>query len=406
MVAAALWIVGLIPAGDVWPEFNSFGGVAEGKAPTTWSETSNVRWKTPIHGKGWASPVVWKNQIWCATATEDGKRLSAVCVDRESGKIVHDVKVFDVSDPEFCHPTNSYASCTPAIEEGRIYVHFGTYGTACLDTATGKTIWERRDLPCDHFRGPASSPIIYNGKLYINFDGVDIQYVACLDKTDGRTVWKKDRSTEYGEIIGDMKKAYSTNEVIDVDGKKQLVSAGAVATIAYDPETGTEIWRFRHGGMNAGCRPRFVDGVLYLNAGAANNALVALKLSGKTGELGDSDVLWRSSRNAPQKPSLIHWNGMLFTVADNGVVSCLDAKTGEAYWRERARGDYWSSPLLVDGKLYCSSQQGQTYVFAADKKPKQLAVNKLDDGGNASPIALGGSIYLRTRTHLYRLEEK
>jgi outer membrane protein assembly factor BamB len=405
MVAAAFWIVGLIPAGDVWPEFNSFGGVGQGKAPTTWSEASNLRWKTPIHGKGWASPVVWNNQIWCATATEDGKQLSAVCVDRESGKIIHDIKVLDVSDPEFCHPTNSYASCTPAIEEGRIYVHFGTYGTACLDTTTGKTIWERRDLPCDHFRGPASSPIIHNGKLYINFDGVDIQYVACLDKTDGRTVWKKDRSTEYGDIIGDAKKAYSTPEIIEVNGQKQLVSAGAVATIAYDPETGAEIWRFRHGGMNAGCRPRFHDGIIYLNAGAANNALVALKL-GRSGDLGDSDVLWRSSRNAPQKPSPIYWNGMLFTVADNGVVSCLDAKTGEAHWRERAKGDYWSSPLLVDGKLYCSSQQGQTFVFAADKKPKQLAINTLDDGGNASPIALGNAIYLRTRTHLYRLEEK
>src|SRR5262245_36993185 len=257
---AALWIVAFLPAGDTWPEFNSFGGISQGgKAPTTWSESSNVRWKTPIHGKGWATPVVWKDQVWCATAAEDGKQLSAVCVDRESGKVVHDLKVFDVSDPEFCHPTNSYASCTPAIEEGRLYVHFGSYGTACLDTATGKTIWERRDLPCDHFRGPGSSPIISGGKLYVNFDGVDVQYVACLDCKDGHTVWKKDRSTQFGDVIGDMKKAYSTNEVIEVDGKKQLVSPGAMATIAYNPETGDEIWSFRHGWMNAGCRPRFND---------------------------------------------------------------------------------------------------------------------------------------------------
>jgi len=403
---AALWILALAPAGDTWPEFNSFGGISQGgKAPTSWSETSNVRWKTPIHGKGWATPVLWKDQIWCATATEDGKQLSALCVDRESGKIIHDLKVFDVSDPEFCHPTNSYASCTPAIEEGRIYVHFGSYGTACLDTKTGKTMWERRDLPCDHFRGPASSPILWGGKLYINFDGVDVQYVVCLDPKDGHTIWKTDRSTEYGDVIGDMKKAYATDEVIEVDGKKQLVAPGAVATIAYDPESGKELWKFRHGWMNAGCRPRFVDGILYLNAGNDKNSLVALKM-GRTGELGDEDVLWRTGRNAPQKGSLIIHNGLAFMAADNGIVSCVDAKTGKDYWRERASGkNFWSSPLLADGKLYCASQEGQTFVFAADKTLKKLAVNTLDAGGNGSPIHVGDSIYLRTRTHLYRLAE-
>jgi len=403
---AVLWIFALAPAGDTWPEFNSFGGISQGgKAPTSWSETSNVRWKTPIHGKGWATPVLWKDQVWTATATEDGKQLSAVCVDRESGKIVHDLKVFDVSDPEFCHPTNSYASCTPAIEEGRLYVHFGSYGTACVDTKTGKTIWERRDLPCDHFRGPASSPILWGGRLYINFDGVDVQYVVCLDAKDGHTIWKTDRSTEYGDVIGDMKKAYATDDVIEVDGKKQLVAPGAVATIAYDPESGKELWKFRHGWMNAGCRPRFVDGVLYLNAGNDKNSLVALKM-GRTGELGDEDVLWRTSRNAPQKGSVIVHNGMVFMAADNGIVSCVDAKTGKDYWRERASGkNFWSSPLLVDGKLYCASQEGQTLVFAADRTLKRLAVNTLDAGGNASPIHVGDSIYLRTRTHLYRLAE-
>ena len=394
----------LLFAGDTWPEFNSFGGVSQGgKAPTTWSETSNVKWKTPIHGKGWASPVVWKKQVWVATATEDGKQLSAVCVDVNTGKIVHDLKVFDVSDPEFCHPTNSYASCTPAIEEGRIYVHFGSYGTACIDTTTGKTLWERRDLPCDHFRGPGSSPILFDGKLFVNFDGVDIQYVVALDCKNGETVWKKDRSVDFAGAIGDAKKGYATPMIIEVDGKKQVVSPGAMATIAYDPNSGKELWSFRHGGMNAACRPRFEDGVLFLSAGADKNAMVALKMGG-SGELGDSDVVWRSNRNVPQKPSPILWNGMLFTIADSGAASCLDAKTGEPYWRERLKGAFWSSPMLADGKLFASNQDGQTFVMAADKKYKLLATNTLDAGGNASPVPVGDSIYLRTRTHLYRLE--
>jgi outer membrane protein assembly factor BamB len=394
----------LLPAGDNWPEFNHHGGVSQGgKAPTTWSETEHVKWKTPIHGKGWASPVVWKNQVWVATATEDGKRLSAVCVDKDSGKIVHDLKVFDVSDPEFCHPTNSYASCTPAIEEGRIYVHFGSYGTACIDTANGKTLWERRDLPCDHFRGPGSSPILFGGKLYVNFDGVDIQYVACLDSKTGETVWKTDRSVDFRGAIGDAKKGYGTPTIIEVDGKKQLVSPGAMATNAYDPQTGKEIWMFRHGGMNAACRPRFEDGILYLTAGADRYAMVALKMGG-TGELGETDVIWRSNQSPPQKPSPILYQGMLFTMADAGTVSCLDAKTGKPHWRERVKGNFWGSPIIADGKFYASNQDGQTYVIAADKTYKLLATNTLDAGGNASPVPVDDAIYLRTRTHLYRVE--
>jgi folate-binding Fe-S cluster repair protein YgfZ len=133
----------------------------------------------------------------------------------------------------------------------------------------------------------------------------------------GGTGINQDRSTEYGDVIGDMKKAYATDEIIEVDGKKQLVAAGAIATIAYDPADGKEIWKFRHGWMNAGCRPRFHDGVLFLSAGNEKNALVALKLAGRTGELGDGDVLWRTNKAPPQKPSPIYWNGMLFTVADN-----------------------------------------------------------------------------------------
>src|SRR6266849_3031224 len=181
---------------DNWPQFRGPGGNGISYctgAPLKWSETENVRWKTPIHDKGWSSPVVWDDQVWLTTAPADGTRLYAVCVERSTGKVLHDLKLFDVEKPGFCPPTNSYATPTPAIEDGRVYIHFGSYGTACLDTATGKTLWSRRDLPCDHWRAPASSPILYKGLLILQFDGHDFQYVAALDKTTGKTVWKKDR---------------------------------------------------------------------------------------------------------------------------------------------------------------------------------------------------------------------
>src|SRR5207237_3301736 len=137
------------------------------------------------------------------------------------GNIVHDIHLFDVEKPGYCPSLNSYASPTPVVEAGRVYVHFGSYGTACLDTATGKTLWTRRDLPCDHWRAPGSSPILYNGLLFLHFDGFDAQYVAALDKTTGRTVWKRDRDIDYGTDNGDLKKAISTTTVRTVNGEAQ-----------------------------------------------------------------------------------------------------------------------------------------------------------------------------------------
>jgi outer membrane protein assembly factor BamB len=242
-----LLLTALLPAADrplthTWPEYrgpHGDGHAVATRLPVRWSEKENIRWKTAIHGKGWSSPVVWGNQIWMTTAPEDGKERFAVCVDRRTGKMLHDIKVFDDPKPAFCIAFNSYASPTPAIEAGRVYVHFGSCGTACLDTATGKTLWSRRDLPCDHWRGPGSSPILYKGLLFILFDGYDRQYVVALDKRTGKTVWKRDRDIDYGTDNGDLKKAYGTPSVINVAGKPQLVSSAAAATLAYDPFTGS-----------------------------------------------------------------------------------------------------------------------------------------------------------------------
>src|SRR5690349_13354202 len=153
-----------VEAGEQWPEFRGPEGDGHSHAkglPLTWSETNHVKWKTAVHGKAWSSPVIWDDRIWMTTAPEDGQELFAVCVDRASGKILHDIKLFTVPNPQFCHKFNSYASCTPVLEEGRVYVTFGSPGTACLDSGTGKVLWERRDLECNHYRAAGSSPIIY-----------------------------------------------------------------------------------------------------------------------------------------------------------------------------------------------------------------------------------------------------
>lgn len=391
-----------------WNQFRGPNGDGKSSAtgvPAELGDGKNVVWKTKIHGKGWSSPVVWENQIWMQTATLDGKDLYALCVDAKTGKIVHDIRVFHVDSPKFCHPTNSYASCTPYVEKGRVYVHFGAYGTACLDTESGKTIWQRRDFVSDDFRGPASSPIVHDGKLFVNFDGVDFQFVVALDKTTGKTVWRKKRTIDYGTNNGDRKKAYGTPTIIKVNGREQLVSPAAVETISYDPKDGSELWRIRHGGMNVGARPLFAHGMVYISAGSRDKSLVAVKPDGK-GDVTSTHIVWGKGRSVPKRASQIIVGDLFFMMADNGAASCLNAKTGEVYWTKRIQGAYWASPVYADGKIYCFSKEGKVPVFKAARKFELLATNQFDSGFNASPAFIGNAMILRTFTHLYRIEKR
>jgi outer membrane protein assembly factor BamB len=390
-----------------WPQFRGPHGDGQSSAkglPLTWSETENIRWKTPIHGKGWSSPVVWNDQIWLTTATEDGKQRFVVCVDAGSGRKLHDVVVLNDPDPQYCHPMNSYASPTPVIEAGRVYLHFGSAGTLCLDTQSAKTLWARRDLLCDHHRGAASSPILFENLLIVPYDGVDQQYIVAFDKQTGKTVWKRDRKiTSYKSDDGDVKKAYGTCTVIQVAGKPHLISPSAEATIAYDPRTGDELWRVRHGGMNASARPLFSDGRLILNTGAGGSKLLAVDPAGR-GDITDSNIIWKYGKAVPTRSSQLVLGDLLFMVNDSGIASCVDAREAKQDWQERFGGDYSASPIYVDGRIYFFSEDGRTPVIEPSATYKLLAENKLGDGFMASPAVVDKAFILRTRSHVYRVE--
>jgi outer membrane protein assembly factor BamB len=396
-----------VAAEDTWPEFRGPSGDGHSQArglPLRWSETENIRWKTPIHDKGWSSPVIWDNQIWMTTATPDGKRLYAICVDRDSGKIVHDIHLFDVEKPGYCPTLNSYASPTPVLEAGRVYVHFGSYGTACLDTATGKVIWSRRDLPCDHWRAPGSSPIVYNGLLFIHFDGFDEQYVVALDKITGRTVWKRDRDINYGTDDGDLKKAFGTPSIVTVNRQAQLISPSAVATTAYEPATGRELWKVYHGGMNVAARPLYGHGLLFLCTGSGGlYRLLAVRPDGN-GDVTKTHISWTENRGVPSRCSLLLVDDLLYMMNEVGVALCLDAHTGQPVWQKRVGGEFSASPIYADGRIYFFSQDGVAHVIQPGREGKVLAQNRLDDGCMASPAVAGKAIFVRTKTHLYRIE--
>lgn len=396
-------------AGENWPQFR--GPTCDGQTDATglaleWSETRNVTWKTAIHDRGWSSPVISSDQIWMTTATREGKELFVVCVDRLTGRIVHDVKIFRVRAPEKINSLNSYASPTAAVEAGRVYVHFGTYGTACLDTATGKTIWARRDLHCDHAMGPGSSVVLHGKLLILTYDGMDVQYVIALDKTTGKTVWKTSRSTDFGTIDGDLRKAYSTPSILNVAGRQELVTCGAGAAIAYEPDTGKELWKCRYkGGYSNVSRPMLAAGLVLVNSGFNKARLIAVRPGGR-GDVTDTHVAWRYTRYVPIKPSLAVVNGLILMTADSSVLTCLDAKTGRMLWSERIGGKFSASPLIAGNRVYFFDDRGTTTVVEAARKYRKLAVNKLDAGCMASPAVAGKAIFLRTKTHLYRIEKK
>jgi len=398
-----------------WPQFRGPEGTGVSAVrglPLAWSETRNVRWKTAIHGRAWSSPVVLGDQVWVTTATEKGHELFAVALHRETGRVLHDLKLFDVEKPQYVHPVNTYASPTPVIEPGRVYVTFGSPGTAAIDTRTGKVVWQRRDLECNHFRGAGSSPIVFGDLLIMHFDGSDHQFLVALDKRTGQTVWRTERSIAWNDLgpdgkpeaDGDYRKAFATPHVATLAGKPMLISIGSKATYGYDPLTGEELWRVEEReSHSASTRPVVGHGMVFVPSGWPTGEVMALRPE-RQGSLVKAPVEWRMSRGAPRKPSLLLLDDLLFMISDSGIASMLDAKTGAVVWTARVGGSYSASPLAAEGRIYLFSEEGKTTVLAAGRRYQVLAESELADGFMASPAVAGKALFLRTRTHVYRIE--
>ncbi|MBI5094530.1 MAG: PQQ-binding-like beta-propeller repeat protein [Candidatus Hydrogenedentes bacterium] len=406
-----------------WPEFR--GPTGDGHAakpndatpiglPLQWSETENVKWKTPIPLQGWSTPAVLGGQVWMTTATPDGHEFYVICVDAETGHIRFNEKLFHCDNPEdLGNNVNCYASPSPVVEPGRVYVHFGSYGTACLDTVTCKVIWKRSDLPCRHYRGPGSSPIVFGDLLILTFDGADLQYLAALDKKSGKTVWKTDRATVWNDLDeagkpkreGDFRKAFTTPLMIEAAGTAQLISPGSSSAYSYDPWTGQQIWMTRMTGYTPATCPVFGNGLVFITSGRGKSELMALRVDGH-GDVTDTHLAWKADGPVvPQEPSPIWVDDLLYLVTNNGTVTCFEAKTGNQVWSERIGGNYLSSPVYADGRLYFQSTQGKSTVLRPGRTYEVLATNTLEASFMASPVVVGKSLFLRSKTHLYRIEE-
>jgi outer membrane protein assembly factor BamB len=398
-------------AEEDWTAFRGPDGSGHSNAtelPREWSETKNLTWKAEIHGRGWSSPVVLGNQVWLTTATPDGTKLSVLALDREDGSVIFDKVIFDVPEPEDTRQYNSYASPSPVVEDGRAYLHFGSYGTAGLDTKTGAVLWTRQDLPCNHWRGPGSSPILHGDLLIIQFDGYDHQYAVALNKKTGDTVWKADRTHDFGTDDGDQMKGFATPIVIEADGRAQLISPAAKAVVSLDPLTGRELWRVRYEQHSPAARPLFAHGLVYVTTGYGKAELLAIRPDGD-GDVTDTHVVWRALEGIGRKPSPVLVDDLVYSVSDSaGIVTCLDARTGAQVWQHRVEGSAHSaSPLFADGALYFFAESGAALAVKPGREYQELGRAQIaDDGVMATPAIAGHSIFLRAESHLYRLDKK
>lgn len=407
-----------------WPDKNgpTYDGIVPtaeaARLPLKWNaETGeNIVWKTDLEDEGHSTPVIGGDRIWFTAATVDGKKMYVYGIDRQSGKIIHHILLFENADPEILgNPLNNYAAPSPVLEADALYVHFGTYGTARIDPQTGTSVWQRRDINARHFRGPGSSPIIHGDKLFLTFDGIDQQYVTALDKKTGATLWKTNRTTDYGDLDkegkptrdGDMRKAYHTPSVVNLAGKGTLVSVGSRAAFGYEAATGKELWTIRHGGFNAAIRPLIYKQVLILNTGSERAHTLGVKIDDKmSGDITESHVVWdREKRNASEScPVLV--NGLLFQTTRGGIVTCMNPETGVDVWEDRFPGQHLPSPIAAADRLYFSNDRGDTRVIKAGDKFEILAENKLPDAMTSAPAVADGAIFIRTKKQLFKISLK
>jgi len=415
-----------------WPQWRGpdASGHFEGTGfPTEWNSKKNVVWKVKIPGRGHSSPVVEGDLVWLTTAyetpasEEDAKKrlkvntggqplnllakvsLRAVQINPETGKVLRDIEVFNKEKPQWVHKLNSYSSSTPCLKDGKLYCHFGAYGSACLDAKSGKIIWKNNDkrLWVMHENGPGSSPVLWGDLMIFHLDGSDKQSITALRQDTGKIVWQTKRSGKMNSNP-QLKKSYATPILVENKGSELLLSPAADWLYCYEPATGKELWKLPYGllGFSNVSRPVAGNGMVFLSTCFMKGEILGILLNGDK----LPEIKWRS-RSAPKMPSPILVDDELYLVNDAGIASCLDAKTGELHWRERLHAEFSASPTYADGKIYFCDRNGVTHVVKPGKSLKVIAKNELDGTAHMASFAPYGKAFLiRTNEALYRVESQ
>jgi outer membrane protein assembly factor BamB len=387
-------------AGD-WPQFrgpNSDGHASGLATPLEWSDTKNVAWKVKVPGLGWSSPTVVDGRVFLTTAVNVGEGLSfrALAFEATTGKPLWDREIRAVDKAPSIHTKNSHASPTPIVRDGAVYVHFGAMGMAKLAATDGRVLWTCTELDYPPLHGSGGSPVLHDGKLVVVCDGSKQPFVAAVDAESGKVAWKTLRSQE-----ARISHSFVTPMIARVEGQSQVMAPGPNHFAAYDLSTGNELWKVVAPGWSVVPQPTVAHGLVIYNHDYDNPELIAARLGGK-GDVTESHVVWRIKTGAPSTPSPVLVGDDLYYVADNGVASCINAKTGERHWMQRVGGNYSASPIFVNGRILFLNETGVATWVAPGPEFQVLGTNELPGRTLATPAFSEGAMYLRTDETLYK----
>ncbi len=396
-----------------WPRFRGPTGQGvstETGLPTTWSADENIAWKTEIPGEGWSSPIVFGDRVFVTSAAVEGKSCHVICVDRRSGEILWNTKVFD-QVTKHKREENSYATPTPVTDGEHVYAVFGSGGIAAVDME-GKPVWTNEEIQFFSQHGLGASPILYENLLIMPFDGSsegedslvgfkkpwDGAVLLALDKATGKEAWRGSR--------GLSRLAHVTPNILELDGKPQLVSAAGDVIQGHDPQSGKLVWTVHSQGE--GVTPSIVlaEGLIYSCSGFEEPTIRVVKTGGE-GDITATHIAWEQKQGVPSLSSLLYVEPYIYAVTDTGILNCFDAKTGEEVWQKRIGGKHAASPIYSEGKIYfLTDLDGETVIIKAGDKYEEVARNMLGEACKASIAASQGNLFIRSDKHLYCIGEK
>ena len=409
-----LAFLSVLTSAQDWTKFRGptgDGHVTVKSIPLKWSDTENVKWKVSVPGKGWSSPVISKGKIYLTSAVAEGdnqdaadvsRELRVICYDSSNGKEIWDAKVFEQKPLKRpIHHKNSHASPTPIIEGGKVYVHFGHMGSACLDLK-GKILWKNNELKYDPIHGNGGTPIIVDNLFFYSADASTNPFVVALDKNTGKVLWKKLRS----ETAQSRKFSFSTPTLISMGGSSQIISPASGAVFSYDSKTGEELWSVDYGGWSVIPKPGVYKNMIYVGTGYERAHILGIRVDEKSkGNVTESHVEWEITKRAPNTPSFMVVDDLLYFISDGGIATCVEPLTGEIIWQERTAGPISASPVHFNGMIYFLDEQGKTTVIKAGRKFEIIAENKIKERTLASFGVSEGAIYIRSEKSLFRIGE-
>jgi outer membrane protein assembly factor BamB len=431
-----------------WPQWrgpNADGTSLDATPPVEWSATKNVRWKTAIPGRGSASPVVLGDKVFVVSAIGDGPKVRdaqpaprrerggqgagdrrrrggaprggedagapltkqqfvVFCLDRKSGAVRWQKAVNELVPHAGHHDDHGFASASPITDGEHVWAHFGSRGTFCLNAADGELVWARTDLGKMETRGgfgDGSSPVLQDDRLIVPWDHEGDSSILALDKKTGKTLWKTAR---------DHPSSWTTPLVVEHGGSKQVIQSGEGSAVSYDFASGKELWRADGQTARPVATPVAAGGVAYIGSGFRGSFLGAYRLDGANGDITESDkVVWTVTSGTPDIASFLLSDGRLyFHSGKDGILSCLDAKTGKAHYsRERIPGlsRVYASPIAANGHVYLTGREGVTVVIKDGAKLEVVASNELGEPIDATPAPVGDALFIRGSKHLYCIGE-